>query len=96
MSEPVYVVVETLAVHDADGYRDYQSRARQQLLDRGGEVVARGDGHFDGSPPFGPVVIQKWPSRSAFVEWQQSEEYRPLKEGRSGHVDLRLTVLDAI
>lgn len=95
MPGEVYVIAEILAVRDEEGLNAYQQGARVQLPARGGLVVARGSKHFEG-PQSGAVMIQKWPSEEAFRAWQDSEEYRPLKEARLKAFDLRLVIVPAI
>lgn len=93
---PVFVLVEVTAVRDPETYKAYQLGARAQIGPRGGVVLARGGQAREGTPPFGPVLLQRWPSRRAFVEWQESEDYRPLKAMRLGAVDLRITIVPAL
>ena len=93
---PVFVVVEMTAVRDAEKLKTYQAGARAQLLERGGTVVARGSFPIEGEPPFGPLLVQKWPSEHAFREWQESEAYRPLKALRREAVSMRITVVPLV
>ena len=92
----VLVVVEMTAVRDPEQLKTYQSGARVQLGARGGVVVARGISPVEGSPPFGALLVQQWPSERAFREWQQSEEYRPLKALRERCVDMRIAVVPLV
>ncbi len=96
MNDPVYVVVETLEILDAEGFKSYQLGARAQVLERGCAVIARGARHFEGSPEFGALMIQKWPSEAAFVDWQESAEYQPLKAQRLSSVRLRMAIVPAV
>jgi uncharacterized protein (DUF1330 family) len=95
MDGEIYVVIEISKVHDAAGLAEYQQGARAQMAARGGVVVARGGDAFAGDPPFGPLLIQKWPSRAAFTAWQESEEYQPLKDIRLHNADLRMAIVQA-
>jgi uncharacterized protein (DUF1330 family) len=97
MSEgAVLVVVEILKLHDADEMKKYQEGARPQIGKYGGVVIARGGNAVEGTPPFGVMMIQKWPSAGAFVAWQSSEEYRPLMERRKLCADLRIAIVPMI
>jgi hypothetical protein len=49
---------------------------------------------FEGEP-VGRLLIQRWPSETAFREWQASEEYRPLRERRMRAADLRIAIVAA-
>jgi uncharacterized protein (DUF1330 family) len=92
----IYVVVEIQEVFDPDALAEYQAQARQQLLERGGVLVARGNCTFEGSPPVGQTLVQRWPSEAAFREWQESDDYRPLLERRKSCVRLRIAILGAV
>lgn len=92
----VYVVVEIVAVRDAEQLKAYQTRARAQLLERGGVVVARGTSPVEGTPPFGTLLIQKWQSERAFRDWQESADYLPLKAMREHCVDMRIAVVPLV
>lgn len=95
MPGEIYVITEILKVHDEEGLRNYQQGARAQLAERGGSVLARGSRALEGAEP-GAMMIQKWPSEEAFLAWQDSEEYRPLKEARLKAFDLRLIIVAAV
>jgi uncharacterized protein (DUF1330 family) len=93
---PVLVVVEIRQVFDSDRMRSYQEGARAQIAKFGGEVVARGGDPVEGAPPFGILMIQKWPSAEAFKKWQSSDEYRPLMERRRKAADLRIATVPIV
>lgn len=95
MTGEVYVIIEVSNIRSAEGLQQYQAGARSQIGDRGGMVVARGGGTLAGEPS-GALLIQKWPSESAFLEWQHSEDYRPLKEIRERCADFRIAIVPAI
>lgn len=69
----VLVVAEIRAIYDEESFKTYQLGARAQLSKRGGKVLGRGTSMFEGEPPFGQLLIQRWPSEAAFREWQSSE-----------------------
>lgn len=92
----VLVVVEIQSVKDPAGMQAYQTAARQQIGKYGGLVIARGGSSVEGSPPFGPVMVQKWPSHEAFAQWQSSEEYQPHRLARLAAADLRITVIPLV
>ena len=89
----VFVVVEIRSVDNADQFKAYQSGAREQIGTYGGIVIARGGSPVEGNPPFGALMIQKWPSEQAFRNWQESDEYKPLREMRRNCVDLRISIV---
>ena len=89
----VFVVVEIQEILDGNALAAYQSEARQQLLERGGVLVARGNCTYEGSPAVGQMLIQKWPSETAFRDWQESDSYRPLLERRQACVKLRIAII---
>lgn len=96
MSGSVLVVIETLRVSDREQFTAYQQQARQQVIDRGATLVARGAEAVEGPAPSGPLLIQRWQSAQAFRDWQESEEYRPLLELRRGAAEVRLTIVPEV
>jgi uncharacterized protein (DUF1330 family) len=91
--DEVLVVAELQRVHDAEGLKRYQQGARAQISRFGGVVLGRGGNSFEGSPAFGTVLVQKWPSAEAFAAWQNSEDYRPLREIRQRCADMRIAIV---
>mgnify|MGYP000961373006 CR=1 FL=1 len=87
---PVVVLVEVLEVRDPDRYREYQLAARAQIGPLGGQVLARGANAVEGDPPFGTLLLQRWPSARAFLDWQASGAYAPLKALRQEVATIRL------
>jgi len=96
MNEAVLVVVEIEEIFDADALASYQTAARQQLLERGGVLVARGDRVVEGTEAVKQMLIQRWPSEASFLEWQASDAYRPLLEQRRKCVKLRIIILPSV
>lgn len=89
----VLVVVEIRSVKDPEKLKAYQAGARQQIGAYGATVIARGGSTLEGIPAFGPLMVQRWPSERAFRGWQESDDYRPLRELRESCVDLRIAVI---
>jgi uncharacterized protein (DUF1330 family) len=96
MDAGVLVVVEVRSISDPEKFKAYQAGAREQIARWGGRVVARGGSAAAGEQPFGPLMIQAWPSAQAFDAWQNSEEYRPLREIRRSCADLRMAVVPQV
>lgn len=92
----VLVVAELQRIHDADGLARYQQGAREQIGRFGGTVLGRGGSSFEGSPSFERVLVQKWPSAEAFTAWQESEDYRPLRETRQRCADMRIAIVPLV
>lgn len=92
----VLVIVEQQVVYDAEALAKYQAGAREQAARRGAQVVARGGAVHEGEPESLFYVIQRWPSAKAFRDWQDSEEYRPLKEARMKAFKVRLSIVPVI
>lgn len=90
--EGVLVIVEIAAVRDPAALKSYQLGAREQLGRYGATVLARGGSTVEGAP-FGPFLVQKWPSEQAFRAWQASAEYQPLRDLRRSCADLRIAVI---
>ncbi|KWK42829.1 hypothetical protein WT81_32415 [Burkholderia stagnalis] len=89
----VLVVIEVRAVSDPEKLKAYQIGAREQIGPRGGVVIARGGSTIEGDPLSGPLMVQRWPSEASFRGWQESEEYRPLREMRQSAADVRIVVV---
>ncbi|HKP78945.1 MAG TPA: DUF1330 domain-containing protein [Phenylobacterium sp.] len=92
----VLVIVEPQAVFDWEGLAAYQAAAREQATRRGGQVVARGGALVEGEPDLLFHLVQRWPSAQAFLDWQDSDEYRPLKEARMKLMKVRISIVPAV
>jgi uncharacterized protein (DUF1330 family) len=92
----VLVILEVSAIHDQDQFKAYQLHAREQIGKRGGAVVARGGSPVEGSPPFQSLLVQKWPSERAFLDWQESEEYQPLRSIRLKSASTRIAIVPLV
>lgn len=92
----VLVLVEIRSVSDVEALKAYQTSARQQISECGAVVIARGGATLEGTPPFGPLMVQRWPSEQAFRTWQNSESYRPLRAIREACADLRIAVVPLV
>lgn len=93
LDAPVFVIIEMVKVTDSQGLGRYQLGAREQIAQRGGVMVARGGAPLEGAPAFGPLLIQKWPSEAAFVNWQASTEYQPLRSLRMACAEMRFAIV---
>jgi uncharacterized protein (DUF1330 family) len=93
-SPEVLVLVEVRAVHDPAELAAHQAEARKQMTQRGGVVIGRGGSSFEGDP-VGPLVVQRWRSEADFRAWQESEEYKPLRERRKRSADLKIAIVPA-
>lgn len=92
----VLVVVEVRSVRNDEQFKRYQTGAREQISRWGGRVVARGGAPAPGEGVFAPLMVQAWPSEQAFIAWQDSEEYRPLRAMRRASADLRMAIVPLI
>ena len=93
--EAVLVVTEILSVRNPEELKAYQAGARSQIAKNGGRVVARG-GRNTEAEAFGMLLIQVWPSERAFLDWQESEEYRPLRDLRRSCTDMRIAIVPLV
>jgi uncharacterized protein (DUF1330 family) len=91
MSE-VLVIVEVVRIRDAQAFDEYRAQARAQGAARGVAVLARGGSTFEGDPPYADIMVQRWPSEQAFLNWQDSEEYKPLRAIRQKAADIRIAI----
>lgn len=92
----VLVVVEVRSISDPERFKAYQAGAREQIACWGGRVAARGGMSVSGEEPFAPLMIQAWPSAQAFCAWQESDDYRPLREIRRSCADLRMAIVPLV
>lgn len=96
-TEEILVIVEVQDVFDQDTFDAYRAQAREQLLARGGKLLARGGTLFEGAPSLGSsVLVQRWPSESAFRAWQKSDDYAPLLALRKPTANLRITIVPMV
>lgn len=85
----VLVVAEMCSVRDEARYASYRARAIPQLEKWGGKIIAAGAEPIEGVA-FSPLVVQEWPSKERYLEWQASDEYRPLLELRKAIAEIRV------
>jgi uncharacterized protein (DUF1330 family) len=91
----VFVVIEIISVEDPAGMKTYVQRASALIGPLGGEVIGQGGTPVDGEAGFAPLVIQRWPSASAFRAWIDSEAYQPLNKIRLASATMRVAVVPA-
>jgi uncharacterized protein (DUF1330 family) len=89
----VFVVVEVVSVEDPAGLKAYAERASKLIGPSGGVILGRGGVPVDGEAGFAPLVIERWPSESAFRAWLDSEAYQPLREIRLASATMRVAVV---
>jgi uncharacterized protein (DUF1330 family) len=82
-----YVVVQG-TVKDADKMKEYAAGAGPTVVSHGGEVVVRGPSEvLAGSSEHELLVLLKFPSRQAAVDWYNSDEYQALLPTRLAAMD---------
>jgi len=89
----VFVVVEVVSVEDPAGLAAYAERASKLIGPLGGVILGRGGAPVDGEAGFAPLVIERWPSESAFRAWLDSEAYEPLRKIRQASATMRVAVV---
>jgi uncharacterized protein (DUF1330 family) len=89
----VFVVIEVVSVEDPAGLKTYVQRASELIGSLGGELVAQGGIPLDGKPGFAPLVIQRWPSETAFRAWLDSDVYQPLNKIRLASATMRAAIV---
>jgi uncharacterized protein (DUF1330 family) len=92
----VFVVVEVVSVQDGAGLRAYIERASELMGPLGGVVLGRGGVPVDGETGFGTIVIERWPSESAFRNWLSSDAYQPLAKIRRASATMRAAIVPVI
>lgn len=81
---PAFMIV-TGTVTDRETFgREYAAKLPPLYEKYGGVYLAVGAGHdtLEGEADYGSHVVSRWPSRSAAMEFWNSEEYAPLRQRR--------------
>ena len=73
---PGYFIGE-IDVTDPELYETYKPMAREVVLNRGGEYLAAGGATtvIEGAPPANRVVVLRFPSLDAVIDWFHSDDY---------------------
>lgn len=85
----VFVVVEVLAIHDADIMADYVAAIAPQMDQYGAKNVGAGLKTHKGDSDAIHMVISRWPTAQAYLDWQASADYAPWAEKRKSAADIR-------
>ena len=87
----------TLRIIDREKFREYATKARPLLEQYGGEYLAAGRaaGSLEGEAIAGPLVLTKWADTKALTKFWNSEEYRGLRDYRSGAVLVDSTIIES-
>jgi len=93
LEKPVLVVVEVISVKDRKGLQTYSKRAAELIGPLGGVVIGQGAIPVEEEAGFSPLVIQRWPSESAFRAWLDSDAYQPLREIRLASATMRAAIV---
>lgn len=94
--QEVLVLVEVLAVKDADVMQAYIQGIAPQMAERGGITIAQGLEIHEGSPKAQMMVIQKWPSAKVFKDWQAAPEYQDFLEMRHTGADVNISMIPMV
>jgi len=90
---PVLVIIEVVSVQDPVGRKVYQERVSALIAPLGGVILGRGGEPVDGELSFAPLVIQHWPSESAFRAFLASEAYKPLRQIRLASFKIKVAIV---
>ena len=96
MSDAPAYVVANFTVHDADEYRKYEKGFFPILKKHGGEFLTFDDRPhtLEGKAPReGRVVLFKFPSEQAALDWYSAPEYQSLSEFRRAGTELQFLTL---
>lgn len=87
----------TLKIIDREKFLEYATKARPLLEQYGGEYLAAGRaaGSLEGEAIAVPLVLTKWADTQALVDFWNSEEYRSLRDHRSGAVLVNSTIIES-
>ena len=87
---PVFVIVEVLAIMDADIMGKYVAAIAPQMASYGAKNVGGGLKTYKGPSDAINMVISKWPSAQAYLDWQASDEYAPWGKKRESAAKIRV------
>ena len=96
MSDAPAYMLANFIVHDKDEYRKYEKGFFPILKKHGGEFFTYDDNptHLEGlDPRQGRLVIFKFPSEAAALNWYHDPEYQALSEYRRAGTALKFITL---
>jgi len=94
---PAYSIVG-VTIKDPQLFQQYIDGHKSTLTKFGGKFLVAGN-EFDvieGAWPGEVVVIHKWPDRTAFHAWYDSDDYRPWKEIRFAAASANVVLIDGL
>lgn len=79
----VYVISD-IVVTDQEKYNEYMKLAPNTIARYGGKYLVRGGNILNSLDwnPKGRIIVLEFPSKDKLDQWQNSEEYKPVKEIR--------------
>ena len=94
---PVYMIAIN-EVSDANGYKnEYLPPSQKSIKDHGGVYVAAGPGTLvAGNLPNGRVVILRWESMEALMNWRNSPEYQAALKVGEKYAKYNIMAVDAV
>jgi len=75
--QPVLVLVEVLAIMDAETMRDYVAAIAPQMAGYGARNLTAGLHTYKGETDAINMVASYWPTAQAYLDWQASAINRP-------------------
>ena len=77
----VYVISD-IVVTDQEKYNEYMKLAPNTIAKYGGKYLVRGGNILNSLDwnPKGRIIVLEFPSKEKLDQWQNSEEYKPVKE----------------
>ncbi|HEY0257623.1 MAG TPA: DUF1330 domain-containing protein [Candidatus Methylacidiphilales bacterium] len=90
---PVLVIIEVVSVQDPVGLKVYQERVSALIAALGAVILGHGGAPVDGELGFAPLVIERWPSETAFRALLASEAYQPLRQIRLASFTIKVAIV---
>lgn len=93
-----YLIVDLLAVTDADGFGQYRQRVGATVEKYGGKYLVAG-GKFEkveGAWQPGGLVLLEFPNMERAKSWYNSEDYRELKALRQRSANANMVLVEGI
>jgi len=94
--QPVLVLVEVLAIMDAETMRDYVAAIAPQMAGYGARHLTAGLHTYKGETDAINMVASYWPTAQAYLDWQASAGYAPWAEKRLHAARIRTHFLPVI
>ncbi len=91
-------LVSTMDVHNAEAFKEYQSKVRTFVEKHGGRFIVRGGERItlEGSWPAGRTIVVEFSGYSAVKAFVNDPEYAPIAAIRHAHSDSHVFIVEGV